>query len=68
MTRIQKGNDWDRMIDTNLKGLLNVTRATAAYGWQRRGHIIISSTAGHMSYPKGNVYSATKAAVRSYRR
>lgn len=58
--------DWDRMIDTNIKGLLNVTRAILphmiALG---RGHIInIGSTAGHMTYPRGNVYAATKYAVK----
>jgi 3-hydroxy acid dehydrogenase / malonic semialdehyde reductase len=64
---VQEGDfeDWDRMIDTNLKGLLNVTRmvlpAMIAAG---RGHVInIGSTAGHMVYPKGNVYNATKFAV-----
>ena len=60
-------DDWDRMIDTNVKGLLNVTRALLpamiALG---RGHIInIGSTAGHMTYPRGNVYAATKHAVRA---
>jgi 3-hydroxy acid dehydrogenase / malonic semialdehyde reductase len=64
---IQEGDfdDWDRMIDTNVKGLLNVTRtllpAMIAAG---RGHVInIGSTAGYMVYPKGNVYNATKYAV-----
>ena len=69
LNKIHEGDedDWDRMIDTNLKGLLNVTRAILPHMVaQRRGHIVnIGSTAGHMSYPKGNVYSATKAAVRS---
>ncbi|MEX0907526.1 MAG: SDR family NAD(P)-dependent oxidoreductase [Gemmatimonadota bacterium] len=59
--------DWDRMIDTNVKGLLNVTRAVLpAMIAQGRGHVInIGSTAGHMAYPRGNVYSATKYAVRA---
>jgi len=69
LSKIHEGDvdDWDRMIDTNLKGLLNVTRAILPHMvTRRRGHIVnIGSTAGHMSYPKGNVYSATKAAVRS---
>jgi 3-hydroxy acid dehydrogenase / malonic semialdehyde reductase len=59
--------DWDRMIDTNVKGLLNVTRAVMPLMIERgRGHIInIGSTAGHLTYPRGNVYAATKAAVRA---
>lgn len=59
--------DWDRMIDTNVTGLLNVTRAVMPLMIDAgRGHIInIGSAAGHMSYPRGNVYSATKAAVRA---
>lgn len=68
-SKIYEGDvdDWDRMIDTNLKGLLNVTRAILPHMvTRRRGHVVnIGSTAGHMSYPKGNVYSATKAAVRA---
>lgn len=69
LSKIHEGDvaDWDRMIDTNLRGLLNVTRAILPHMvTRRRGHVVnIGSTAGHMSYPKGNVYSATKAAVRS---
>lgn len=59
--------DWDRMIDTNIRGLLNVTRALLqAMIDQGRGHVInIGSTAGHMAYPRGNVYAATKHAVRA---
>jgi serine 3-dehydrogenase len=60
-------DDWDRMIDTNVKGLLNVTRAVLPLMNERgRGHIInIGSTASHMTYPRGNVYAATKHAVRA---
>ena len=60
-------DDWDRMIDTNIKGLLNVSRAVLPLMIARgRGHIInIGSTAGHLTYPRGNVYAASKAAVRS---
>lgn len=60
-------DDWDRMIDTNVKGVLNVTRAIMpAMIEQQRGHIInIGSTAGHLTYPRGNVYAATKYAVRA---
>jgi 3-hydroxy acid dehydrogenase / malonic semialdehyde reductase len=59
--------DWDRMIDTNVKGLLNVSRAVLPLMYAAgRGHVInIGSTAGHMTYPKGNVYAATKYAVRA---
>lgn len=59
--------DWDRMIDTNVKGLLNVTRAVLPHMvGAGRGHVInIGSTAGHMTYPRGNVYAATKHAVRA---
>ncbi len=66
---IQEGDpeDWDRMIDTNLKGLLNVTRALLPRMIaQGRGHVInIGSTAGHLTYPKGNVYCATKFGVKA---
>lgn len=57
--------DWDEMIDTNIKGLLYVTRAVLPSMVERNsGHIInIGSIAGHETYPKGNVYSATKFAV-----
>lgn len=59
--------DWDRMIDTNLKGLLNVSRALLPRMVERgSGHLInIGSTAGHMTYPRGNVYAATKYGVRA---
>lgn len=57
--------DWEEMIDTNLKGLLYVTRAVLPGMVQRRrGHVInIGSIAGHQVYPGGNVYCATKFAV-----
>jgi serine 3-dehydrogenase len=60
-------DDWDRMIDTNVKGLLNVTRALLPYMVARgTGHVVnIGSTAGHQVYPRGNVYNATKFAVRA---
>lgn len=59
--------DWDRMIDTNVKGLLYVTRAILPHMVaRRRGHVVnIGSTAGHMTYPMGNVYNATKFGVRA---
>lgn len=57
--------DWDRMIDTNIKGLLYVTRVVSPIMASRQsGHIInIGSIAGKEVYPNGNVYCATKYAV-----
>ena len=54
------------MIDTNIKGLLYLTRAIVPGMISRgRGHVVnLGSTAGHQTYPNGNVYCATKAAVR----
>lgn len=64
---IQDGSldDWNRMLDTNVKGLLHVSRAVIPGMISRgRGHIInIGSTAGKEVYPKGNVYCASKHAV-----
>jgi 3-hydroxy acid dehydrogenase / malonic semialdehyde reductase len=59
--------DWEEMIDTNIKGLLYVSRAVIPGMIERgRGHIInIGSIAGHEVYPAGNVYCATKFAVRA---
>ncbi|MFN0013574.1 MAG: SDR family NAD(P)-dependent oxidoreductase [Saprospiraceae bacterium] len=56
---------WETMIDTNIKGLLYVTRAVSpGMVRRRRGHIInIGSSAGKEVYPNGNVYCATKFAV-----
>ena len=56
---------WEEMIDTNIKGLLYVSRTIIPQMVQRgRGHIInIGSIAGHEVYPGGNVYCATKHAV-----
>lgn len=60
-------DDWDRMIDTNVKGLLHVSRAVLPHMVARnRGHVVnLGSIAGHWSYPKGNVYNASKYAVRA---
>jgi serine 3-dehydrogenase len=60
-------DDWDEMIDTNVKGLLYVTRAFLPHMVaQNRGDVVnIGSQAGHMVYPKGNVYAATKFAVKA---
>lgn len=58
-------DDWERMIDTNIKGLLYVSRAISPLMVAKKsGHIInIGSVAGKENYPAGNVYSATKFAV-----
>lgn len=62
-----KVEDWDEMIDTNIKGLLYVSRVVVPQMVEREtGHIInIGSTAGHEAYPMGNVYVATKFAVKA---
>jgi len=69
LSLVQEGDleDWDRMIDTNVKGLLFVTRAVLPAMIARgRGHVVnIGSTAGHQVYQKGNVYNATKFAVKA---
>ena len=59
--------DWEEMIDTNIKGLLYLTRFVVPGMVSRgRGHVVnLGSTAGHQTYPGGNVYCATKAAVRA---
>ncbi len=66
---VQEGKieDWDEMIDTNVKGLLYVTRAVVPGMVERgAGHVVnLGSTAGEIPYPKGAVYCATKAAERS---
>ncbi len=69
LQKLQEGSlqDWEEMIDTNVKGLLYVSRAVIPGMVRRnRGHIInIGSIAGHQVYPNGNVYCATKAAVNA---
>lgn len=69
LDKLYEGNiqDWEEMIDTNVKGLLYITRVLVPGMVERqRGHILnIGSIAGHQTYPKGNVYCASKAAVRS---
>jgi 3-hydroxy acid dehydrogenase/malonic semialdehyde reductase len=59
--------DWEEMIDTNIKGLLYMTRALVPQMVQRgSGHVInLGSIAGHSVYPNGNVYCATKFAVNA---
>ena len=60
-------DDWETMIDTNIKGLLAMTRLVVPGMVQRnRGHIInVGSVAGDAAYAGGNVYCATKAAVKA---
>jgi serine 3-dehydrogenase len=62
-----KREDWDEMIDTNVKGLAYVTKFILTLMIKReKGHVInIGSTAGHDVYPAGNVYAATKFAVKA---
>jgi 3-hydroxy acid dehydrogenase/malonic semialdehyde reductase len=60
--------DWDRMIDTNIKGLVHMSRAFLPGMVERkRGHIInIGSVAANYPYPGGNVYGGTKAFVKQF--
>lgn len=61
-------DDWDTMVDTNIKGLMYCTRA-ALPGMveRRRGHIInLGSVAGNYPYPGGNAYGGTKAFVEQF--
>jgi NADP-dependent 3-hydroxy acid dehydrogenase YdfG len=64
---VGKIEDWDEMIDTNVKGLLHVTRAVVPGMVVRgSGHIVnLGSTAGELTYPNAAVYCATKAAERA---
>jgi 3-hydroxy acid dehydrogenase/malonic semialdehyde reductase len=61
-------DDWDAMVDTNVKGLMYVTRAVLpGMVARRRGTVInIGSTAGAFPYPGGNVYGGTKAFVHQF--
>ena len=60
-------DDWEEMIDTNIKGLLYLTRGVLPFMIERKkGHIVnLGSVAGRWVYPKGAVYCATKFAVRA---
>lgn len=61
-------DEWERMVDTNIKGLMYCTRALLpGMVERRRGHIVnIGSVAGEWPYPGGNAYGATKAFVRQF--
>ncbi|TPH22480.1 SDR family oxidoreductase [Haemophilus haemolyticus] len=61
-------DDWEQMIDTNIKGLVNMTRFVLPQMVERNtGHIInLSSIAGNYAYPGGNVYGGTKAFVKQF--
>lgn len=63
-------DDWETMIDTNIKGLLYITKAVLpGMVAQNKGHIInIGSIAGSWPYPGGNVYGASKAFVQQFSR
>ncbi len=69
LSKLHEGNfqDWEEMIDTNIKGLLYVTRYILPGMVSRgSGHVVnIGSIAGHQTYPGGNVYCGSKAAVRA---
>lgn len=70
LEKLHEGNptEWDSMIDTNVKGLLYLTRKIVPFMLENQvnGHIInIGSTAGIHAYPNGAVYCATKAAVKA---
>ncbi|MFT4045337.1 MAG: SDR family oxidoreductase [Solimonas sp.] len=60
--------DWEQMVDTNIKGLMYMTRAVTPGMVERgRGHVInLGSVAGEWPYPGGNVYGGTKAFVRQF--
>ncbi|MCI0707291.1 MAG: SDR family oxidoreductase [Ignavibacteriae bacterium] len=67
LDKLQDGSidDWEEMVDTNIKGLLYVTRAVLPGMVARDSGTVVNlgSIAGHEVYPKGNVYAATKHAV-----
>jgi NADP-dependent 3-hydroxy acid dehydrogenase YdfG len=69
LEKLYQGNidDWEEMIDTNVKGLLYVTRSVVPGMVERgRGHVInLGSTAGELTYPNGAVYCGSKAAERA---
>lgn len=70
LEKAQEANldDWDTMVDTNIKGLMYMTRAVLPGMIERaRGHVVnIGSVAGTYPYPGGNAYGATKAFVEQF--
>lgn len=61
-----KTSDWDQMIDTNIKGLLQITKIFLPQIIKQKGHVInLGSVAGRLVYEGGAVYCATKFAVRA---
>lgn len=60
-------SDWDLMIDTNVRALLRMTRGMVSHFLKNKeGHVVnLGSVAGRWVYPKGNIYCATKFAVRA---
>ncbi len=69
LSKLPEGDiaDWEEMIDTNIKGLLYLTQAVVTGMVERgQGHVVnLGSIAGHQTYPAGNVYCGTKAAVQA---
>jgi NADP-dependent 3-hydroxy acid dehydrogenase YdfG len=69
MTKLYENEyqDWEEMIDTNIKGVLYVTQAVVpGMVARKQGHVVnLGSTAGEITYPNGAVYCATKAAVKA---
>ena len=69
LSKLQEGDlqDWEEMIDTNIKGLLYVSRCILPQMVERKkGHVVnIGSIAGRQLYPSGNVYCGTKHAVKA---
>lgn len=62
-----KIEDWEMMVETNVLGLMYMTRFALPFIKDNRGHIVnIGSVAGRWSYPGGGVYCATKAAIRAF--
>lgn len=62
-----KIEDWEMMVETNVLGLMYMTRFALPYIKETKGHIVnIGSVAGRWSYPGGGVYCSTKAAVRAF--
>lgn len=61
-------DEWEQMVDTNIKGLMVITRAVLpGMVARKRGHVVnLGSIAGEWPYPGGNVYGATKAFVRQF--